>query len=80
MQKLRHNWKKLYNHEVEVLYQPRISNLESGDAFCNELILIGLQEKPPVKATGLKDIVQAYTWYPVASKNLTARESWGLVK
>lgn len=63
------NWKDLKNHRIGVLYQPQISNLESGDAFGviqngTELILIVLQytidDNHPVKVNGLKNIVESY--------------------
>jgi hypothetical protein len=69
MQTLVCNWKELHNLQCNVLYQPLIANLESGDAFCllqlvNEYSLIVLQvtvgEKHPVKANGLKEIFQAF--------------------
>ena len=50
------------------MYQPLISNQESGDAFClmqHEgllkllVFLVTVAERHPVKANGLKDIVRA---------------------
>eukprot|EP01039_Chlorochromonas_danica_P011834 gene11834-13343_t len=55
--------------QAGLLYQPRISNLESGDCLCvvemeGQLVLVVLQmtvgEKHPVKAHGLKCICRAY--------------------
>jgi hypothetical protein len=69
MNYLAYNWKKLRNLECSILYQPMISNLESGDAFCliqkdNIFILIVFQitvgTKHPIKANGLKHIVRAF--------------------
>jgi hypothetical protein len=34
METLRYNWRKCYDLQPSVLYQPKICNLESGDAFC----------------------------------------------
>jgi hypothetical protein len=68
-QTLAHNWKHHRDLHSNVLYQPLISNLESGDAFClihlnDSYMLIVLQitvgEKHPVKVNGLKDIYQAF--------------------
>ena len=63
-------WKLRDNLVSNVLYQPQVSNLEAGDAFClieqadGTYILIVLQitiaERHPVKANGLKVIVNAY--------------------
>lgn len=69
MKTLDWNWENVKTHEVGVFYQPQISNLESGDAFCavmidNQLTLIVVQitvgESHPIKANGLKKIVQCY--------------------
>lgn len=56
--------------DTNCLYQPRIANLESGDAFCvisemdGSATLIVLQvtvgETHPINVNGLKNIVQAY--------------------
>ena len=81
MKSLDYNWKDLKNLEEGFLYQPRISNLESGDAFClvrhddGLLTLVILQvtvgEKHPVKANGLKEIVRAF---PEPTRSLIARK------
>jgi hypothetical protein len=70
MQSLPHDWKENGNLTCGVLYQPLISNLESGDAFCllslpnGGFCLVVLQvtvgEQHPVKANGLKCIFQAF--------------------
>jgi hypothetical protein len=63
------DWEEVGNLKVGVLYQPKISNLESGDSFCvvevnDEYWLIVLQmtvgQKHPIKANGLQTIVMAY--------------------
>ena len=64
-------WKLRDNLLLNVLYQPQVSNLEAGDAFClikqadGTFMLIVLQitiaERHPVKANGLKVIVNAYS-------------------
>jgi len=61
--------------QPDILYQPRISNLESGDAFCllpygvaldgqSVFILVVLQitvgKNHPVKVNGLKDIILSF--------------------
>jgi hypothetical protein len=70
MQKLSYNWKILHDHKVGVMYQPSISNMESGNAFCliqvdNELVLVVFQitvgKAHLVKKNGLKDIVQSFS-------------------
>lgn len=77
---LPYNWKKLKDLEEGFLYQPLISNLESGDAFCllnhNGLhMLLVLQvtvgQSHPVKANGLKEIVLAF---PEPKRLLIARK------
>lgn len=75
MELLPRDWKANKNKthiemlKVGVLYQPKISNLESGDAFCvvpstNDYWLVVLQitagERHPVKVNGLNDIISAY--------------------
>jgi predicted Rdx family selenoprotein len=64
-------WKLRDNLLSNVLYQPQVSNLEAGDAFClikqadGTFMLIVLQitiaERHPVKVNGLKVIVNAYS-------------------
>jgi len=68
MERLAYNWRELKNLQVDRLYQPLISNFEFGNSFCllqlTVLTLIVFQitvgEKHPVKANGLKSIVQAF--------------------
>ena len=81
MKSLDYNWRDLKNLEEGFLYQPMISNLESGNAFClvrheeGLLTLVILQvtvgEKHPVKANGLKEIVRAF---PESTRSLIARK------
>jgi hypothetical protein len=68
-----------------ILYQPRISNLESGDCFGivehnDAYVLIVLQmtvgAKQPIKANGLKDIVLAY---PLDVQNALSKKVLGFV-
>jgi hypothetical protein len=62
-------WYRLHQLEMGVLYQPQISNLESGDAFClvsvdNICTLVVLQvtiaENHPIKSNGLNVIFEAF--------------------
>lgn len=70
-QVLRDDWKSTYILSTNMLYRPRISNLESGDAFCvisnndtSQLMLIVLQitvgSKHPVKVNGLVQILRSF--------------------
>ena len=67
---LNRTWKEEHNLVPGVLYQPAVSNMEAGDAFCvllmnGETILIVLQitvaEMHPIKANGLTYIYHAFT-------------------
>ena len=62
---LSHDWKETGQLPVNALILPRISNLESGDAFCviqcgsnSFQITVGVSH--PVKVNGLLKIVQAF--------------------
>ena len=77
---LEYNWKQHGNLTHGVLYQPQISNLESGDAFCvlqlqqSTYTLIVVQvtvaEHHPIKANGLGDILNAFPLLPQISRKL----------
>lgn len=62
-------WKTENMLNADILYQPRICNLESGDAFClitsdKGYCLVVVQctvaERHPIRANGLKTIVNAF--------------------
>jgi hypothetical protein len=62
-------WKQLKNLVFDILYQPTISNLESGDAFCVVkmtgiwtlvVLQVTVAENHPIKANGLKVIYDAF--------------------
>jgi hypothetical protein len=65
-----HDWKKTARLDANVLILPRISNLESGDAFFVQqsgsesfmmvIFQVTVGKTHPVKANGLKDILMAY--------------------
>lgn len=62
---LPHDWKKTGQLPENILIVPRISNLESGDAFCVvERMLVVFQvtvaKSHPVKVNGLRDILLAF--------------------
>ena len=67
---LHRSWKEEHNLVPAVLYQPAVSNMEAGHAFCvllvnGETILIVLKvtvkEMHPIKADGLTRIYHAFT-------------------
>mmetsp|Transcript_19134 Transcript_19134/g.17354 ORF Transcript_19134/g.17354 Transcript_19134/m.17354 type:complete len:124 (+) Transcript_19134:1286-1657(+) len=78
MKLLENRWNK--NHielEPNFLYQPKISNLESGDAFTiipigDDFQLLVLQftvaEKHPVKMNGLEQIIAAFSTKNIIKK------------
>ena len=78
---LSHDWKKSAQLPVNKLILPRISNLESGDAFYveqrgpNNYVLVIFQitvgKSHPVKVNGLKDIWLAYP--QVVRDNFTSK-------
>jgi hypothetical protein len=82
------NWKSSTNTDKlspGCLYQPRISNLESGDCFGivehnGIFVLFVLQmtvsKKHPIKANGLRDIVLAY---PLDVQNALSKKLLGFV-